>query len=96
MLDKMEKRACKAVSLTLAVSLDPLDHCQNGGSLSLSSFRYYFGRCLSEPAGLVPLPYYLWKSALYSDIFQDFLSPFLDVIKISMSTVSFLIKLVFL
>ena len=88
----MEKRACKAVSLTLAVSLDPLD----GGSLSLSSFRYYFGRCLSEPAGLVPLPYYLWKSALYSDIFQDFLSPFLDVIKISMSTVSFLIKLVFL
>ena len=95
MLDKMEKRACKAVSITLAVSLDPLDHCQNGGSLSLS-FRYYFGRCLSEPAGLVPLPYYLWKSALYSDIFQDFLSPFLDVIKISMSTVSFLIKLVFL
>ena len=40
-----------------AASLEPLAHCRNVASLSLS-YRYYFGRCSSKLAQLVPLPYF--------------------------------------
>ena len=44
---------------------------QNRQSVSLF-YRYYFGRCLSELAQLVPLPYPWRMSTCYSDRLQDF------------------------
>ena len=46
----------RVVGPSLAASLEPLAQCQNVASLSLL-YRYYFGRCSFELAGLVPLPY---------------------------------------
>ena len=56
LLDKLQKRICKIVGPSLAASLEPLAHHQNVVSLSLF-YRYYFGRCSSELAQLVPLPF---------------------------------------
>ena len=57
LLDKIQKWICRTVGLSLAGSLEALAHRQNVASLSLF-YRYYFGRCSSELAQLVPLPYY--------------------------------------
>ena len=54
LLDKLEKRICRTVGPSLAASLEPLAHRQNVASLSLFC-KYYFGRCFSELAQLVPL-----------------------------------------
>ena len=51
-----KKRICRTVGPSLAGSLKPLAECRNVASLSLSH-RYYFGRCYSEMAQLVPLPF---------------------------------------
>ena len=48
-----------------------LAHCQNVASLSLF-YRYYFGRCFSELAQLVPLLFSRGKYTRYSDILHDF------------------------
>ena len=64
LLDKLQKRICRTVGASLADSLEPLAHRQNVASLSLF-YRYYFGRCSSELAELVPLLY-------YSDRLHDF------------------------
>ena len=56
LLDKLQKRICRTVGPSLAASLEPLAHRQNVASLSLF-YRYYFGRCSSKLAELVPLPY---------------------------------------
>ena len=56
LLDKPQKQICRTVSLSLAASLEPLAHHRNVDKLSLF-YRYYFGRCSSELAQLVPLPY---------------------------------------
>ena len=56
LLDKPQKWICRTVGPSLAASLKPLLHRQNVASLSLF-YRYYFGRCSSELAELVPLPY---------------------------------------
>ena len=56
---------------SLAASLEPLAHCQNVASLSLF-YRYYFSRCSSEVAQLVPLPYSQGRSTPYSDRLHDF------------------------
>ena len=76
-LDMLQKWLCRTAGPSLAASLELLAHCLNVASLNLS-YRYYFGRCLSELHELAPLPY----STRYSDK--------LHVISISMSTVSFL------
>ena len=55
MLGKVQKQICRTVGLSLAASLEPLVYHQNVARLSLFH-RYYFGRCLSELAQLVPLP----------------------------------------
>ena len=47
---------CRIVGPSLAASLEPLAHRRNVASLSLF-YRYYFGRCSSEMAQLVPLPF---------------------------------------
>ena len=56
---------------SLAASFEPLAHHQNVASLSLF-YRYYFGRCSSELAQLVPLPYSQGRSSCYSDRQHDF------------------------
>ena len=54
-----------------SASLEPLAHRRNVASLSLF-YRYYFGRCYSELAQLVPLPFSRGRSTRYSDRLHDF------------------------
>ena len=65
LLDKVQKY------MTVGSSLATLPHRRNIASLSLF-YRYYFGRCSSELADLVPLPYSRGRSICYSDRFNDF------------------------
>ena len=71
LLDKLQKRICRIVGPSLAASLEPLAHLRNVASLSLF-YRYYFGRCSSELAQLVPLPFSRRRSTRYSDRLHDF------------------------
>ena len=66
LLDKRQKRICRTVSPSLAASLEPLAHRRNAASLSLF-YRYYFGRCSSELAQMVPLPYSRGRSTRLHD-----------------------------
>ena len=52
LLHKLQKWICRTVGPSLTTSLEPLAHHQNVACLSLF-YRYYFGRCSSEPAQLV-------------------------------------------
>ena len=54
------------VGTSVAASLEPLAHCQNVARLSLF-YKYCFGRCSSELAQLVPLPYSQGWFTRYSD-----------------------------
>ena len=71
LVEKLQKRICRTVGPSLATSLEPLAQRRNVGCLSLF-YSYYFGRCSSEQAYLVPLPYSRWKSTRYSDRLHDF------------------------
>ena len=71
LLDKLQKRICRTVGPSIAASLEPLAHRRNVANLSLF-YRYYFGRCSSELAQLVPLPYSRGRSTRYSDRLHDF------------------------
>ena len=71
LLDKLQKRMHRTVSPWLAASREPLFHLRNVASWSLFC-RYYFGRCLSELAELVPLPYSRGRSTSNSDRLHDF------------------------
>ena len=71
LLDKLQKRICRILGPSLADSLEPLAHRRNLASLSLY-YRYYFGRCSSELAQLVPLPFSRGRSTRYSDRLHDF------------------------
>ena len=71
MLDKLQKRICRTVSLSFAASLEPLAHRRNVASLSLF-YRYYLGRCSSELAQLVAIPYSRERSTCYSDRLHNF------------------------
>ena len=70
LLDKLQKRICRIVGRSLAASLEPLAYRRNVASLSLF-YRYYFGRCSSELAQLVPLPFSRGRSTRYSDGLHD-------------------------
>ena len=65
------QRICRIVGPSLSASLEPLAHCRNVASVSLF-YRYYFGRCSSELAQLVPLPFSRGRSTRYSDRLHDF------------------------
>ena len=56
---------------SFTASLQPLAHRRNVASLSLF-YRYYFGRCYSELAHLVPLPFSRGRPTRYSDRLHDF------------------------
>ena len=71
LLDKLQKRICRIVGPSLANSLEPLPHRRNVASLSLF-YRYYFGRCSSELAQLVPLPFSRGRSTRHFDRLYDF------------------------
>ena len=92
LLGKLQKRICRNVGPLLAASLEPLTHRRNVASLGLF-YRNYFGKCSSELAQLVPLPFSRGRSTRYSDRCMIFLSPFLDVTRMFMSKVSFLAQL---
>ena len=89
LLDKLQKGICR----TVAASLEPLAHRRNVASLSLF-YRYYFG----VDVHLNWLNWFLFL-ILEGDLLvilidcMIFLSPFLDVTRMSMSTVSFLVQL---
>ena len=68
-LGKLRKQIGRTVGSSLAASLEPLVHHQNVASLSLF-YRYYFCRCSSELAQLVPIPF-SWRSTHYSDRLHD-------------------------
>ena len=86
LLDRLQKRICRNVGPSLAASLEPLAHRRNVASLSLF-YRYYFGRCSSELAQLVPLPYSRGRSTrrlhdfsvtiprCYKDVYVDSFFP---------------------
>ena len=92
LLDKLQKRICRTVGPSLAASLKPLAHRRNVTSLSLF-YRYYFFRCSSELTQLVPLPLSRRRSTCILIDCMIFLSPFLDVTRMSLSTVSLLAQL---
>ena len=69
LLDKL--RICKTVFPSLAASFDLLVYCQNVASLSLFC-RCYFGRCSSQLAQLVPLPFSQGRSTRYSERLHNF------------------------
>ena len=71
LLDKLQKRICSTVGPALAASLEPLAHCRNVASLSLF-YKYYFGRCSSQLAQLVPPPFSQERSTRYFDGLHDF------------------------
>ena len=65
------KRICRIVGPSLAASLEPLAHRRNVASLSLFC-RFYFRKCSSELAQLVPLPFSRGRSTHYSERLHDF------------------------
>ena len=71
LLDKLRKRICKTAGPSLAASLEPLVHRRNVTSLSVF-YRYYFGRCSSGLAQLVPLPFSQGRSTCCSHRLHDF------------------------
>ena len=87
--DKVQKQICRTVGPSLAASHEPLAHHQNVASLSLF-YSYYFVRCSSELAQLVPLHFLEGGLLVILIDCMIFRSPFLDVTRMPLSTVSFL------
>ena len=83
LLDKLQKRICRTGGPSFAASLEPLAHRRNMASISLF-YRYYFGRCSSELAHLVSLPFS--RGGLLVILIDC-------MIFLSMSTVSFVAQL---
>ena len=59
----------------------------------LHTYFHSLQKPATELGELVPLPYSQGRSIPYSDRLHDFLSPCLDVIRMSMSTVFFVAQL---
>ena len=92
LLVKLQKRICWTVGSSLAASLEPLARSRNLSRFSLF-YKYYFGRCSSELAELVPLPYSQGRYNCYSDKLYDFSVTIPYCYKGAMSTVFFLAQL---
>ena len=71
LLHKLQKRIFRTDGPSLPASLEPLAHCRNVANWSLF-YRYYFGRCSSELARLVPLPHSQGRSTRYSERLYHF------------------------
>ena len=93
LLDKLQKQTCMTAGPSAAASLEPYAHRLNVTNLSLFH-RYYFGKCSSELAQLVPLSFSRGRSSCYSDRLHDCSVPISRCYKdVSMSTVSFIAQL---
>ena len=92
LLDKLQKRICRTIGPSLAASLEPLSHRRNVINLILF-YRYYLSRCSLN--WLNWFHFHFLEGGLLVILIDCmiFLSPFLDVKKMSMSTVSFLAQL---
>ena len=89
-LDNLQKRICRTVGPSLAVSLEPLLHHWNIASWSLF-YRYYFG--IDVHLNWLNWFHFLilkWGLLVIPIDCMIFLSPFLDITRMSMSAVSFL------
>ena len=92
-LDKLQKQICRTVGPSLVACLEPWAYRRNVASLS----PFYVGIALVD----VHMNWFNWFHSLFLEggllfILIDctiFLSPFLDVTRMSMSTVSFLTQL---
>ena len=87
LLNKLQKQIFRTLGSSLTAFLEPLVHRRNIASLSLFC-RYSFGRYSSELAQMAHFPYSRGRSTRYSDTCMIFLSPFLDITRLSMVTVS--------
>ena len=84
LLDKLQKQICRSVGPSLAASLEPLAHSRNVASISLF-YGYYFGRCSSELAHWFHFLFLKRRLLIILIDYMIFLSPFLDVTRMSMS-----------
>ena len=87
MLDNLQKRTCRTVVPSLAASLEPLARCQFVASLNL-----FYTLVCAHLSGLNWFRFLVFEGGLHL-ILRDciiFLSQFLDVIRMFMSTGSFL------
>ena len=89
---KLQKRICWTVALPLAASLESLAHCQNLTSLSLF-YRYYFSRFSCDWLCWFQILFLKGELLVILIDCMIFLSPFVDVRRMSLSTVSFLVQL---
>ena len=92
LFDKLQKRICRTLGPSLAASLEPLGHCQNVASLRFF-YRYYFITLVDVCLNWLNWFHILILKGGLLVILTDcmiFLSPFLDVTRMSISTVSFL------
>ena len=87
LLNKLQKQIFRTLGSSLTAFLEPLVHRRNIASWSLFC-RYSFGRCSSELTQMAHFPYSRGRSTRYSDTCMIFLSPFLDITRLSMVTVS--------
>ena len=91
MLDKLQKRICRAAGPSFAASLEPLAHFQNVA-------RLVFPIGIALDVQLIWFDWILFliiKGGLLIILIDNMilLSPFLHVIRMSMSTVSFLAQI---
>ena len=93
LLDRLQKRICRPAGSSLAASLEPLAHRRNVASLSL----FFIGITLVDVHlnCLNSFHFLILEGGLLVILIDCmiFLSPFLDVTRMSMSTVSFLAQL---
>ena len=71
LLGKLQKQICRTAGPLPATSHKVLAHCWNVACWNLF-YRYYFGRCPSELAQLVPFLFFRGRSTRYSDRMHDF------------------------
>ena len=71
LLEKLQIRVCRIDILTLAASLELLDHHGNVGGL-IFFYKHYFGRYSSELVELVPLLFSRGWSTCYSNRLYGF------------------------
>lgn len=94
-VDKLKKQACRAVGPALTACFEPLVHYWNATSLSLF-YSYFFGNYSFEPAEIAAFANSSWRSTQYSyNLFFFFRSSFLDVVKMFLVALPFLLQLDF-
>ena len=91
LLDKLQKRICRIIGPSLTASLEPLAHCRNLASLSL--FYRYLVDVLQNWLNWFHFLFFEGGLLLILVDYMIFLSPLVDLTRMSMSIVSFLTQL---